>query len=122
MYRIWDKVNKELMKNVTLGSDNTVYLATNPKIIEFNQKWQVDQEVVPKDNYIVQQCTGLKDKNGVLIYEGDTGIFDTGIYRSNLEKIVYKNGAYYCGIGLLNKFVADNFDIIGNIMEDNNET
>ena len=113
-FRVWCENNQEWEKDTILISNKNMYEIRNDKFTKYT-------DIDPK-NHIINFCTGLKDKNGKLIYEDD--IVDTQQWRMVIKFDEYR--AMFCMINpikkhsktpLYNADYANRLEVIGNIYE-----
>lgn len=112
-FRVWDKTNKEMLKweeldlNKERGEDEiTIFEPTG-------------QFAHPIFFYDAMQSTGLKDKNGTEIYEGDIvkNIYDEIYVVKWFDAGFYLEEKYNGGFDYSELHFGDNKEVIGNIYE-----
>lgn len=80
-------------------------------------KWFLKGKQFPMPNgaVVIMQYTGLKDRNGKEIYEGDIILFNN--FGDTLDKVVYSPGCFHTsGGGYLLDEIRE-IEVIGNIYE-----
>ena len=125
-FRVWDKENK-CLHYPTRYSNFAIVNGTVIKIESYptkNSAYLGKRIAWEFDDAVIMQSTGLKDKNGKLIYEGD--IVKTiytkpdGVIINRKCVIEYNRSAFWINYGIAASYLYNDdciYEVIGNIYE-----
>lgn len=118
-FRVWNTISKKLrnVTQITLDSRQHGCFSEIEDMETYNLPHQ--------PHLILEQCTGLEDKNGKLIYEGDIVQHDTAagpkcwpvVFRNGCFVLLYESGDAWLGKVIEHCPYDSGVVVVGNIHE-----
>lgn len=105
-FRAWDKKYKEMISNEEFCF-SPFYVQADGKVINLDES---DKNKFEELDYVLMQYTGLKDRNGKEVYEGDIVEHKFGYTRV----IKWRHTNSYVGFGISK---GERNEVIGNVYE-----
>jgi uncharacterized phage protein (TIGR01671 family) len=116
-FRVWNSIENKY-------SEEPFFIDMLGDLIKISEFDDNIDRVQDRDKFSVERCTGLKDKNGTLIFEGDI-VKPTDPEEKGLYVVEWDNSTYGFSFQKVNGFKSEKFYylysddvvIVGNIHE-----